>query len=97
MLNAFKVLSAVSFLPFVIEIITIWWYYFSVKHIFEHPWVYNNMFHILEWVLFSIFIYQVLCSFVIILSVITVLPFLLYKMRSNHRLVFNSHWFGLSM
>jgi len=53
------------------------------------------MFHILEWILFSIFIYQVLCSFLIMVSVMFVLPALLYKMYTSHRLVFNSHWVGL--
>jgi hypothetical protein len=30
MLYIFKVLSAVALLPFLIEIVTLWWYYFSV-------------------------------------------------------------------
>lgn len=97
MLSVFKVLSVIALVPFLIEIVTLWWYYFSLMHMFEHPWVLNNFLHILEWVLFGIFMYQVLCAFLISLAVISILPFMLYKMRSHHRLVFNSHWVGLTM
>lgn len=72
-----------------------WTYYHEVTHLLKHQYVEDNVYHILQWILFSISCLQMIGSTLFILMIFATTFTLLIKLKQQHITVFESHWAGI--